>query len=618
VLPNLDVSLFRLNVDDLKWYTGVLPGNTPPRKGDLVATLTHALTDPAALRKLWSQLTAVQQQIVAEVVHNLGGLYNADLIEAKYPGSQTPKNPRTFGYGFYVIGGKKESARPFDLFFYYSYELGRYIPSDLIELLRSFVPPAPPAKLESREQPPEIPKLKQYGGQLPDRLLSESEQAIFHDLGATLYLVQQGKAGISPATRLPTLSALRQLRQNLLLGDYFPEWEYERAEDAIRPLALIVLVQAAKWAQPNPAGNKLELTKAGQALLGVPLGAQHIREVWERWLKSDLLDELSRIRNIKGQQAKSTRLTKPADRRAKLAAVLHAFPLDRWVEMDELLRYMRAEGQLPAIERNTTPSLSVGAYSYYDDEGLGYSGAKYWDVITGSYLRAVVWEYVATLGLVEIAYTWPEDTPHQFGKLYHLGAEYLSRYDGLLAMRLTNLGAYVLGQASEYVAPSLAAAASAPVIKILPNLDIVITDPSHMLPNERAFLERITTPQSQDVYRLNREQLLEATNSGLDFEQIKQFLAARSGQSLAEFPQIVRVFLEDLEKRLGALREIGTLLAIEGHDQFLLTELSNNPSLRSMVQLGAVGERPVLLVPEEHEAAVRKQLKKLGYIPRKA
>src|SRR4029079_9265199 len=206
VLPNLEVSLFRLNVDDLKWYTGVLPGNTPPRKGDLVATLTHALTDPAALRKLWSQLTAVQQQGVAEVVHNLGGLYNADLIEAKYPGSQTPKNPRTFGYSFYVIGGKRESARPFDLFFYYSYELGRYTPSDLIKLLRSFVPPAPPAKLESREQPPEIPNLKQYGGQLPDRLLSESEQAIFHDLGATLYLVQQGKAGISPPPRPPNQS----------------------------------------------------------------------------------------------------------------------------------------------------------------------------------------------------------------------------------------------------------------------------------------------------------------------------------------------------------------------------------------------------------------------------
>ena len=80
----------------------------------------------------------------------------------------------------------------------------------------------------------------------------------------------------------------------------------------------------------------------------------------------------------------------------------------------------------------------------------------------------------------------------------------------------------------------------------------------------------------------------------------------------------MRVFFEDLEKRLNALREIGAMLVLEGGDPYLLTELSNNPALRAQVQLGAIGDRPVLLIPEEHEAAVRRQLKKLGYIPRKA
>jgi len=143
----------------------------------------------------------------------------------------------------------------------------------------------------------------------------------------------------------------------------------------------------------------------------------------------------------------------------------------------------------------------------------------------------------------------------------------------------------------------------------------VITDAGRLAPNERALLERIAAPQSQDVYRLNREQLLEAANSGLDLPQIKQFLAAKSGQ--AEFPQIVRVFFEDLEKRLGALRELGTMLVLEGDDHYVLTELSNNPALRAQIQLGTIGDQTVLLIPEQHEASVRKQLKKLGYIPRK-
>src|SRR5262249_388345 len=169
-----------------------------------------------------------------------------------------------------------------------------------------------------------------------------------------------------------------------------------------------------------------------------------------------------------------------------------------------------------------------------------------------------------------------------------------------------------------YTPPALIGESDAPMLKVLPNLDIVITDATRFAPNERALLERVAAPQSQDVYRLSREQLLEAANSGLDLPQVKQFLAARSGQAEPDFPQIVRVFFEDLEKRLGALRDIGAMLVLESDDPFLLTELSNNPALRAQVQLGAIGERTVLMIPEAHEAAVRKQLRKLGYIPRKA
>jgi hypothetical protein len=155
------------------------------------------------------------------------------------------------------------------------------------------------------------------------------------------------------------------------------------------------------------------------------------------------------------------------------------------------------------------------------------------------------------------------------------------------------------------------------VLKVLPNLDIVITDAAAVLPNDRALLERIATGQSQDVYRLSRDQLLEAAGSGLDLAQVQAFLAAKSGQPAEAFPQIVRVFFEDLEKRLGALRETGRTIVIEGDDPYLLTELANSAGLRSLVRLATIGERSVLLVPEDQEAAVRRAFKKLGYIPRK-
>jgi hypothetical protein len=88
-------------------------------------------------------------------------------------------------------------------------------------------------------------------------------------------------------------------------------------------------------------------------------------------------------------------------------------------------------------------------------------------------------------------------------------------------------------------------------------------------------------------------------------------------RAAGEHPKDLRVFFEDLEKRLNALREAGRMVVIEGDDPYLLTELSNNPALRALAQLGSIGGRTVLLVPEEQETAARRQLKKLGYIPRK-
>ena len=616
-IPNVVDSFFALTVDELKRYAAIVSNNVPTRKGELVVRLAQALTDPAEVRRLWEQLTPLQQQVVAEAVHNLGGCYNAEIIEAKYPKASAPQNARDYGgYGFvFGRGTGKKQATAFDLFFSYSSEVGRCIPSDLAVLLRSFVPKPAPMEMRSHDEPPTIsPGPKQDPP--PEIMVAETERVVFHDLLATLYLVQQGKVTVSATTRMPNLASLRHLRQRLLMGDYFAEQEYERAEDAIRPLALIMLVQAAKWAAPAGSGGKLELTRNGQALLAGPLEARHIREAWERWLKSDLLDELSRIRAIKGQQSKSVRLTKPAERREKLQATLRACPPGRWVELDDFFRYMRATNQSPSVERNMPTGLHIGSYPEYG--WLGYNHIDYWDVVIGSYLRAVLWEYAATLGLIDIAYTRPEETPHSFGDLYGLDEyDYLSRYDGLLGLRLTNLGAYVAGLTDAYTPPASEPSAGPTVLKVLPNLDVVVTDASKVTPSDRAFLERVGTVQSQDVYRLSREQVLTAVEQGLGLEHVQRFLADKSGVPEAEWPQTVRTFFADLEQRMGALRDGGRVLLLEGDDPYLLTELAHTSELRSVVRLGEIDGKTVLLVPEDREAAVRRHLRKLGYIPRK-
>lgn len=581
--PSLANSLHGLTVDELKWFATVLPGKVPLKKADLVNMIASALTSPASLQGILVGLSERQKLVLAEVAHNGTGVYDKDTIEAKYPDVPAPSPAQPYFSSYYqsVYQGrnKKRTATAFDLFFTNSYEWGQYIPPDLAALLRTYLPKPPTTTIASGPNPPVLvphPNIPQQD--LPELFVSDVERSVFHDLAATLHLIAAGKVSVGASTRLPTLPTVKGLRQHLLVGDYFPD-EYERAEDAVRPLALAVLVQAAKWAVPKAVGgSKLELTRSGQALLAGPLGEAHVKEAWERWLKSDLLDELSRVRGIKGQQSRDVRLTKPSERRERLVEALRVLPVGQWVLFDELLRYMRAEGLMPLIERNSPSALRVGAYAYYDS--YGHSKARYWDVITGSWLRAALWEYSATLGLVEIAYTYAEDTPHDFG-LYELDDEGLGRYDGLLGLRLSNLGAYVLGMAGEYTPPvPVQKEKAAPILRVLPNLDVVVTDAARALPNERAFLERIGTAQSQDVYRLSRETLLDAAGSGLDLARVKNFLAEKSGVPEDEFPQTVQVFFSDLQRRLGLLREGGKMVVLEGDDPLVLTELAHTSTLR--------------------------------------
>ena len=156
-----------------------------------------------------------------------------------------------------------------------------------------------------------------------------------------------------------------------------------------------------------------------------------------------------------------------------------------------------------------------------------------------------------------------------------------------------------------------------PVLALLPNLDGVVTDARRLLPNDRIFLERIGAPQSQDVYRLSRTHLLDLAENGLGLDAVQDFLARTTGRPVEGFPQPVRVFFADVAQRLGALRETGRMVLIESDDPYLAIELSHDATLRATVRLATIDDRPVLLVPEAQEAAVRRQLKKLGYVARR-
>jgi hypothetical protein len=106
---------------------------------------------------------------------------------------------------------------------------------------------------------------------------------------------------------------------------------------------------------------------------------------------------------------------------------------------------------------------------------LGYAGYADWPILEGRYTLAVLFEYAGTLGLFDLDYTDPAGARDDFrGNWGTDELDYLSRYDGLRAVRLNALGAYVLDLVPRYQPPADEHSPQ-PILKVLPNLDIVVT-----------------------------------------------------------------------------------------------------------------------------------------------
>ena len=357
-------------------------------------------------------------------------------------------------------------------------------------------------------------------------------------------------------------------------------------------------MQAGKLAQLR--GSKLTLTKAGRAAF-TALPAETLRRIWKGWLKNTLLDEFSRVEEIKGQtrgRGKRT-MTAPRNRRPWIDEALAECPVGRWVQVDEFFRFMQA-AELDFSVTRYPWHLYLGGLEH---GSFGLAGDKSWNVLQGRYVLCLLFEYAATLGLVDVAFTHPRDARSDYIGLW--GAddlEFLSRYDGLEYFRLNPLGAYCVGQADSYEP------ATPPVRTALTlYTDLRVQSTAPLPPEERVLLETYAKTESDGVWRLDLSQSMAAVESGQDVAQLREFLTARDDQPL---PDRVEGFLRRVEQGSRALTAKGRALMIECADKAIADRIAADP--RASKHCLRAGPRR-LVVPARSEAAFRKAAHALGY-----
>ena len=262
------------------------------------------------------------------------------------------------------------------------------------------------------------------------------------NLVAVLELAADGRLRCAAGTRRPLAATVRLAEDALVAGDYYggPEDDPAGGGEPIAAFAWPMLLLAGGLARLD--GTTLALTPRGQAVLARP-SYGCVGALWDRWLGSVSQDEFSRVEAISVQRKGGT-LTPAASRRAAVAAGLAALEPGAWVDVDAFFAVLRTQAAPLAV--TVSPLARWALYLEDPRQGsLGPAGWRAWAAVEGRYALCVLFEYAATLGVVDVAYAGPRGARGDFRELWGAGhRDSLSRYDGLAAIRVSELGAAIL------------------------------------------------------------------------------------------------------------------------------------------------------------------------------
>lgn len=599
-IPTLEVALTEhMNADDLKKLAKHTSQAIPTRKAAIAAVIKRYL-DGERLKAVWQGLDDLQRAAVAEVVHSNSTHFPADRFAAKYGRTPNWGTADKFGY--------RRNPSPLAFFFY-----GGVMPDDLKARLKTFVPKPAAAKVKTLVELPaayDLPwsrwnsktRTEEKGTEEVPLAVHQTELTAQRELLSVLRLIDSGKVSVSDKTRRPSAATIKAITNILEGSDYYPvlpvksKWHDENA-GPIRAFAWPLIVQAGGLAQLS--GSKLQLTKAGRNALSQP-AAETLRTLWSKWIDTTILDELSRIECVKGQTGKGKRgLTSLSSRRDAIADTLAECPAGPWISTDEFHRFVCASGNDFTVSRYAW-DLYICEKQY---GSLGYEGGE--QILGERYLLAFLLEYAATLGVIDVALIPPAGARYNYGGLWGTDElAYFSRYDGLMYVRITTLGAFCLGIETAY---QPATVERKPVLSVLPNLEITAIG-AEFDQGDRIALDTYAIQASDFVWRLDQAKLLAAVEEGRPIDEVREFLAARSSVAI---PDTVTRLLDDVAERSTKIQDQGLARLVECADPALAALIANDSRTRKHCMLA--GERH-LVVPVSSEAEFKRTLRDVGYL----
>ncbi|NLV42183.1 MAG: hypothetical protein GXY15_13285 [Candidatus Hydrogenedentes bacterium] len=566
----------------------MVAGLWPGSKEESIALL-EGLLEGDGLKRYYEELDELSRMAVSVVSHGDGHMLDLEKFVLRY--GAAPQMNQAFNR---APAGQKTWHR-LDLLF-----TRESMPGDLKRRFAAFVPPPVIPPVPCRDSLPETVSCPGTGDAPEERPLRvcETMDAAAHDLLATLRLIDAGGVAAGKTTGRPAVAGTRAVHSVLLDGDFVNRIEATRAEDFIRAFAWPLILQAAGLVRRKAA--PLSLTKAGREALAKP-PHRTIKRAWESWADTDILDEFTRIAALKGKRSPRWGGNSAPAGRKRVTEALAFCPVGKWVALEDFFRHCRGGG----FDFHVTTET---AKLYITDSAhgcLGYGPVK-WSVIQGRFIMALLWEYMATLGMVDIAWVTPEGARDDFRDIPGgWTVNHLSRYDGLRFFRITRLGAYCLGMDAHYAPPEQTAS---PVFSVLPNRDVVVQDKASFHGADAVFLGRIACRTGDHAWVLDPARLLAALEAGVLPGEITAFL---DGLSLTPVPATVRRFLDDLFRRAFLVNSEGVMEIYRTSDEATALMIAHDSEGKNLCQ--PAGPCRLAVLPE-NTAAFLRVLRRLGHV----
>ncbi|MFK7932270.1 MAG: hypothetical protein AB8G22_02090 [Saprospiraceae bacterium] len=409
-------------------------------------------------------------------------------------------------------------------------------------------------------------------------LYDKGEKDILTELPRLLAYAKQDQIKMT-SKGLPMASTLNKMQRKLNLAEFFPNTK-DKVLKNIRTNLVASLI--------------LTLTKGQQSRLDLPsllrdyLFTQNIRKKYK---------SLSAIhRELKGTGYLDERSTSGVEK--MYVNFLTLLP-EGWISMDSFYNNLRFHfyDLQPVSEYIAREKL------YFTiDRARGYkeksyiTESDYNSAITKPYLKGMMFLFAA-FGLLDIAYDEPDTT--------EIGETTYSAYDGLEAIRLTDLGRYVIGKNLTYETSN-----------VIKEHKLILSEDALMITAEDAddtadiLLEPYTEKIGPNRYRTDNSFFLSGCRSKKDLHS-KISLFKQSIK--VNLPPNWEAFFKKLENKIDPLNAVADvkIFQIPAEDRELIRLIARDSLLKSLVYKA---ENYMLIIPTKDFSKFKKRLQEFGYL----